>query len=61
MPAEECARQILMAVARKKEDVTIAARREKMLVYMKRFAPGLVTRLVAARAPGTPDTSKAKP
>lgn len=61
MPAEECARQILTAVARKKEDVTIAARREKMLVYMKRFAPGLVTRLVAARAPGTPDTSKAKP
>jgi len=52
MPAEECARQILNAVARKKEDVTIAARREKMLVYMKRFAPGLLARMVASRAQG---------
>jgi short-subunit dehydrogenase len=50
MPAEECARQILNAVARKKEDVTIAARREKMLVYLKRFAPGVLSRMVAARA-----------
>lgn len=49
MPAEECARQILNAVARKKEDVTIAARREKMLVYLKRFAPGLLTKMIAAR------------
>jgi len=55
MPAEECARQILNAVARKKEDVTIAARREKMLVYMKRFFPGLLSKMVAARASrGTP-------
>src|SRR5260370_5184709 len=59
MPAEECARQILIAVARKKEDVTIAARREKMLVYMKRCAPGLVTRLLAAQAPRTTHTSNA--
>jgi short-subunit dehydrogenase len=49
MPAEECARQILNAIARKKEDVTIAARREKMLVYMKRFFPGLLSRMLAAR------------
>jgi dehydrogenase/reductase SDR family member 7B len=59
MPAEECARQILSAVARKKEDVTIAAPREKLLVYLKRFAPGLVSRMVAGRS--RPNTEKAKP
>jgi short-subunit dehydrogenase len=52
MPAEECARQILNAVAREKEEVTIAAPREKMLVYMKRFLPGLLTRIVVSRVPG---------
>ena len=52
MPAEECARQILNAVAREKEEVTIGAPREKMLVYMKRFLPGVLTRMVASRVPG---------
>ena len=51
MPVEECARQILNAIAREKEDVTIGAPREKMLVYMKRFLPGLLTRVVASRRP----------
>jgi short-subunit dehydrogenase len=50
MPASVCARQILNAVAREKEEVTIGAPREKMLVYMKRFLPGLLSRMVAARA-----------
>jgi short-subunit dehydrogenase len=58
MPAEECARQILNAVARNKEEVTIAAPREKMLVYIKRFAPRLLTRIVATRVPGRANPGK---
>lgn len=50
MPPEECARQILNAIARGKKEVVIAAPREKMLVYLKRFAPGLLARMVAARS-----------
>ncbi len=56
MPAEECARQILKAVARGKEDVCVGAARERGLVYLKRFFPGLLTRMVAragARQPST--------
>lgn len=60
MPAEECARQILNAVARNKEEVTIAAPREKMLVYLKRFAPGLLTRVVATRVPGRANPGKSE-
>ena len=50
MPAEECARQILRAVAREKEDVCIGAPREKGMVYLKRFFPGLLARMIARRA-----------
>jgi short-subunit dehydrogenase len=50
MPVEECARQILRAVARGKEDVCIAAAREKSMVYLKRFLPGVLTKMIARRA-----------
>lgn len=46
MPAEECARQILQGVARKKNEIVVAAAREKALVYLKRFFPDLLTRMV---------------
>jgi short-subunit dehydrogenase len=47
MPVEECARQILDSVARGKHEITVGAPREKMLVYMKRFMPGFLARMVA--------------
>jgi short-subunit dehydrogenase len=50
MPAEECARQILRALARGKEEVCIGAPREKGMVYLKRFFPGVLARMVARRA-----------
>lgn len=42
MPADECARKILRGVARNKKEMVIAAPREKMVVYLKRFSPGMV-------------------
>jgi len=42
MSAEECARQILRGVAGKKNELVVAASREKMVVYLKRFTPNLV-------------------
>jgi short-subunit dehydrogenase len=47
MPAEECARQILKGVAREKEEICVAAAREKALVYLKRFWPALLTKMVS--------------
>lgn len=47
MPAEECARHILKGVAREKEEICVAAAREKALVYLKRFWPGLLTKMVS--------------
>lgn len=47
MPAAECARQILRGVAREKKEMVIAAGREKMVVYLKRFLPGVVARMLA--------------
>ena len=49
MPADECARRILKAVASGKEDVCIGAARERGLVYLKRFFPGLLTRMISSR------------
>ena len=47
MPVDECARQILAGVARKKHEITVGAPREKMMVYAKRFFPGLLAKMVA--------------
>lgn len=49
MPAEECARQILRGVARKKNEIVVAGPRERALVYLKRFLPDLLTRIVGTR------------
>jgi short-subunit dehydrogenase len=46
MAVEECARQILRGVARKKKEIIVAAAREKTLVYLKRFFPDLLARMV---------------
>lgn len=46
MPADECARQVLQGVARGKKEIVLAAAREKMLVYMKRFFPGALARML---------------
>jgi short-subunit dehydrogenase len=48
MPADECARQILQGVARKKKEIVVAAPREKMLVYLKRFFPGVLARMTGS-------------
>jgi len=46
MPVEECARQILRGVARKKKEIVVAAPREKTLVYLKCFFPDLLARMI---------------
>jgi short-subunit dehydrogenase len=46
MPADECARQILRGVARKKKEIVVAAARERALVYMKRFFPSVLARMI---------------
>ena len=46
MPVEECARRIVRGVARKKKEIVVAAAREKTLVYMKRFFPDLLARMI---------------
>jgi len=49
MLAAECARRILKAVARGKKEVIVGARREQALVYLKRFLPDLLARMVGRR------------
>ena len=46
MPAEVCARQILRGVARRKKEIVVAAAREKTLVYLKRFFPTVLARMI---------------
>ena len=46
MPAGECARQILKGVAGKKKEIVVAAAREKALVYLKRFLPTVLARMI---------------
>ncbi|OYT72820.1 MAG: short chain dehydrogenase [Armatimonadetes bacterium JP3_11] len=45
MPAEVCARHIVNALYKRKEEVYIA-RYEKIALYLKRFAPGLLSKLM---------------
>jgi short-subunit dehydrogenase len=47
IPAEECARQIVAGVARQKKEICVGAPREKGLLYMKRFFPGILARMVS--------------
>jgi short-subunit dehydrogenase len=46
MPVDECARQILSGVASKKKEIVVAAFREKSLVYLKRFFPDVLARMI---------------
>jgi hypothetical protein len=49
MPAAECARQILKAVAHGKREIIVGAKRERALVYLKRFLPDILARMVGRR------------
>jgi short-subunit dehydrogenase len=46
MSAHECARKILHGIARKKNEIVVGAAREKALVYLKRFFPNLLARVI---------------
>jgi short-subunit dehydrogenase len=46
MPADKCARKILRGIARKKKEIVVAAARERVLVYLKRFFPDLLARMI---------------
>src|SRR5437588_11593264 len=47
MPVEQCAAEILKGVAGHKQEIYVGGRREKYMVYMKRFFPGIFSRMVA--------------
>jgi short-subunit dehydrogenase len=49
MPTAECARRILQGVARGKQEIIVGAKRERGLVYLKRFFPDLLARMVGRR------------
>jgi short-subunit dehydrogenase len=49
MPAAECARQILKAVDQGKREIIVGAPRERALVYLKRFFPDFLARMVGRR------------
>ena len=49
MPAAECARRILNGVARGKKEIIVGAISEQALVYLKRFLPDLLARMVGRR------------
>lgn len=46
MPVEECARRIVNGIMRGKDEILIAQGKEKLAVYLKRFFPKLLTRMV---------------
>lgn len=46
MPVEQCAAEILKGVAGHKQEIYVGGR-DKYLVYMKRFFPGIFSRMVA--------------
>ncbi len=49
MPAAECARQILKAVDQGKREIIVGAKREQGLVYLKRFFPDILARMISRR------------
>jgi hypothetical protein len=46
MPVEQCAAEILKGVAGHKQEIYVGGR-DKYFVYMKRFFPGIFSRMVA--------------
>lgn len=49
MPADECARRILKGIQRDKKEIVVGAKREQALVYLKRFLPSLLARMIGRR------------
>lgn len=49
MPAAECARRILQGVARGKQEIIVGESKEKAVVYLKRFFPTLLARIMSRR------------
>ncbi len=47
MPVDRCAAHILRGMAQGKNEIVVAAAREKALVYLKRFFPGVLARMMA--------------
>jgi hypothetical protein len=47
MPADECARRILQGVARRKYEIIVGAKQERGLVYLKRFFPALLAKMIS--------------
>ncbi len=50
MSAEECANQIIKAIEKDKEEVYIGGLKEVAAIYMKRFFPGIFSRIVRKAA-----------
>ncbi|MCC5815704.1 MAG: short-chain dehydrogenase, partial [Leptospira sp.] len=46
IPADICARKILKAMAKNKEEVIISGLRERFAVYVKRIFPSLLSRIL---------------
>jgi short-subunit dehydrogenase len=46
MSAEKCARLIVKAIEKQKEEVYVSGPKEKFAIYMKRFWPGMYSRLI---------------
>lgn len=46
MPVEECARRIIQGIKGRKEEILIARGKEKLAVYLQRFFPKLLFRMV---------------
>jgi len=50
MSAEECARKILNAVKKEKEEVYIGGAKEKMAIYLKRYWPSAFSKMIRKMA-----------
>ena len=46
MTAEECGKKIIQAVKKEKEEIYIGGLKEKSGIYLKRFAPGIFSKVV---------------
>ncbi len=46
MPVDKCARQIVRAIKRQKEEVYVSGFKEKFAIYVKRFWPTLFSKLI---------------
>jgi short-subunit dehydrogenase len=49
MPADECARRILRGIQSDKKEIVVGAKREQAVVYLKRFFPTLLAKIISRR------------